>query len=936
MTPSDSQQLLHRQFAEQARRTPMAVGLYAGDQSVTYADLERRANAIAQALRVEGVRRGSVVGLHVERSIAWVAAVLGILKTNAAVLPLPPSYPVGRLQEILTHAALDAVIDDDATPLDPALPARRLNLGTLSSSADVPQTEDEHADQTAFVLCSSGSTGTPKMIARSHRSFQHRLHWTWERHPYATGEVCCQKAHATTTHGIYELFEPLLRGVPVVVIGDEDARHLEVFWDIVRSRGVTRLLLVPSALHSTLDMPGFVPPSLRVVVLMGEYVSPELAARAVAAFPPSTHLYSIYGSTEASSTLVCDLRASLRPGQELPLGTPISEDVRAHVLGPGLTPVGPGEVGTLYMSGTPLFTEYFRSPELTAAVIVTGSQHAERLYDTHDHVRSMPDGGLEFVGRVDNMVKIRGFRVDPQDVERALVSHPDVRRAAVVVRGGGSGHATLMAFVTPAEVDSASVFRTLRARLPPYMIPSAVVGVERFPLTASGKLDRRRLLEDYAMHAVRPAAGRPMTATERRIAEIWTQILGHVDFGLDTSFFEAGGSSLTVFALVHQLRETFALDRGRLPEQSVYRFPTIETLAGYVEEILEGRSSTEMGSTPILVTLRQGRSTTHPPIFLVASAGGTLGAYARLAKALETPREIIGVRDPFVWGERDPSEGFGRWIDRYVGAIRARQPHGPYAVCAYSSAGAFGYETARRLRESGEDVEILVLVDPLALDRRSRRRYGWWALRATWARPSVRRLIRLAGWLRTPLGFLPWRASPRTANGLSPSREEFARLAAATKRNKEHLRAFAALLELNTGLPLALDDADFADMPADDFLKVLEARVTGVMPDVDPASIERIVVQYELQVRSQHAYMLQPYDGRVLLLEPATRYAGLLEPLLRPYTKKLQARAIALGEPTARTRELTAQFGPLASHYRSMRDDQFVEGIARAIDDVLR
>ncbi|HKI94023.1 MAG TPA: non-ribosomal peptide synthetase, partial [Gemmatimonadales bacterium] len=625
MTRSDAQLLLHHQFDEQARRTPAAVALYEGERSITYAELEHRADAIARALRAQGIGEGAVVGLHVERSMTWVSAALGILKTNATVLPLPPSYPVGRLEEILAHAALDAVVDDETTPLDPTLTVRRLRLETLSSGADTPRAESGHADQTAFVLCSSGSTGTPKMIARSHRSFQHRLHWTWERHPYAAGEVCCQKAHATTTHGIYELFEPLLRGVPVVIIGDRDARNLEVFWDIIRARNVTRLLIVPSALHATLDMPGFVPPPLRVVVLMGEYVSPDLAARAVAAFPPTAHLYSIYGSTEASSTLVCDLRAALRPGQELPLGTPISDDVRPHVLGPDRKPVGPGEVGTLYMSGTPLFTEYFRSPELTDAVIVQDPPYAERLYDTHDQVRSMPDGSLEFVGRADNMVKIRGFRVDPQDVERALLSHPEVRRAAVVVRDGGSGHATLMAFVTPADVDSASVFRALRERLPPYMIPSAVVGVERFPLTASGKLDRLRLLDDYATHAARPAADGSATETALRIAEIWQQVLGHAEFGLDTSFFEAGGSSLSVFAVVHRLRGTFGLDRGRLPEQSVYRFPTIATLAGHVDEVLAGRPSMEAHATPILVTLRHGRDTTHAPLFLIASAGGTLG-----------------------------------------------------------------------------------------------------------------------------------------------------------------------------------------------------------------------------------------------------------------------------------------------------------------------
>ncbi len=934
MAQNDSEQLLHVQFEEQARRTPDTVALREGNRSITFADLDARAERVACALQARGIGADSTVGLHLERSIPWVGAVLGILKTNAAVMPLPPSYPPGRLREILSHAALDAVLDDATTPLDPSLTIQALHLEALPPGAGTRgHVGPGRADQPAFILCSSGSTGTPKMIVRTHRSFQHRLRWTWERHPYASGDVCVQKAQATTTHGIYELFEPLLQGVPVVILPDERARDLEVFWDTIRTRGVSRLLIVPSALQSSLDMPGFTPPPLDVVVLMGEYVNPRLAERAVNAFPPRTRVYSIYGSTEASSTLVCDLRESFRPGEELPLGGPISPDVRALVLGPDLEPAAPGEAGRLYIAGPALFTGYFRSPELTAQVLVHGSSRGDPLYDTHDQVRYTPDGSLQFIGRVDDTVKIRGFRVDLQEVERALLSHPGVRQAAAIVGGTEAGGATLHAFVSPADLDRDAIYRTLRDRLPAYMLPSTLAALDVFPLTTRGKLDRARLLREQSAWHAAPVAGRELTDTERQVSDIWAKLLGHDAFALDSSFFEVGGTSLTVFALVHRLRETFALDRARLPEQAVYRYPTVEKLGAFIDRGRSGQSAPQEERAPVLVTMRQGTEPDEAPLFLIASAGGTLGAYEKLAKALRTSREIIGVRDPFVWGERELAEGFSRWVDRYVAAMRRRQPHGPYYVLAYSSAGAFGYEIARRLRAEGEDVPILFLIDPLALDRANRRRFGWWALRVTYSRPPLRALVRLVGWLRVPMHRLL--GSGRDQPPAPPSLADVQELSRAATRDRGHLQTFAALLELNTGLPLSLDAADFAHESPDGYLRVLQARIASLMPEVDPATIERIVIQYGFQVRAQHAYRLRPYDGSVLLVEPATRYRGIASAHLRPYVKKMRVRAVPLSEPAERIRVITDRFGALEAHYRSMRDDQFVNGLAREIEPLL-
>ncbi len=264
---------LDRRFVDQAKRTPDRLALLYGEQAMTYAELEVRSARAAAGLRASGIGPGALVGLHVERSIDWAVAVLAILRTQATVLPLPPNHPPARLSAILADAGAQGVVHNESTPIGSELTRLPLDLDALCATAPaspaIAAADDGEPDQPASVPCSSGSTGRPKMIVRSHRSFFHRLSWTWRRHPFAPGEVGCHKAHSTTTHGIYELFEPLLAGAPTVVVPDEQARDLEQFWEVVRSRGVSRLLMVPSAMQASLDLPSFRAPALNVLVLMG-------------------------------------------------------------------------------------------------------------------------------------------------------------------------------------------------------------------------------------------------------------------------------------------------------------------------------------------------------------------------------------------------------------------------------------------------------------------------------------------------------------------------------------------------------------------------------------------------------------------------------------------------------------------------------------------
>lgn len=936
MNPSASMLRLDDLFGAQAAWTPDAVALVDAEGRIRYAELAAAADRLAARLHGEGIGRGAFVGVHMERSRHYVAGVLGILAANAAVVPLPPSYPPERLREILAFAALDAVVDDDASPLDPSLHPRILRLPDMVDppAASAPRAAGR-PDDPAFVLCSSGSTGQPKMIVRSHRSFFHRLQWTWNTHPYGADEVCCQKSYMTTTHAIYELFEPLLRGVPVHILSDREARTLPSFWEAVRQRRISRLLAVPSMLQAALDMPGFRAPDLRVLVLMGEYVHAALARRAVAAFPATTSVYSIYGSTEASSTLVCDLRKVV-DGDAFPLGDPVSSDVRACVLDDDLAEAEAGANGMLHIGGTALFTEYFKAPALTQAAFVERAD-GERLYRTNDLVRRTADGAIHYLGRADHVVKIRGFRVDLQEVERVLARHADVRQCAAVALDDGDGNIALAAFVSPASVRAQDVYRTLRTHLPDYLLPSRVAALDALPLTASGKIDRRALaaVPPAGVPAATDAAPRFRTETERRVAEAWKSVLGHDAFDAGSSFFEAGGTSLRTFSAISKLRTAFSLGREQLGDDAIYRFPTIEALAAYVDDVRAGKSVAT--GNPIRVVLKAAADSDALPLFVISSAGGTLGAYERLVHALETRREIVGVRDPFLWGGRDPTSGFQSWIATYVAAIRERQPRGPYRLLAYSSASAFAYEIARQLRGSGEEIALLALVDPLAIDSSDRSRFGHWAFAVRLRRRQLAPIARFgAGVYRT---FRRYRPGPQPAPAVDDfafTAAQFAGLEAQVRADPKHLLQLSALMELNTGIPFALAPSDLSGPEPARRLDVLLARVRELTPDVDPAMIERLVVQYQLQVRSQHRYRLQPFDGTLLLFDPAGPYQGLLPAVFSPYVARLVTHRVALAPAAGRMRELGAYFSPaLRSHYLGMRDETFVHEVANVLDEAL-
>lgn len=892
---------LAQDFHRQAEATPATTALVFRDQRIDYATLRERVRGTAAGLGRRGVQPGDRVGVHLERSIEWVVATLAVLDVGAIAVPLPPDYPRRRLEDVLRLAEVSTVVTEDATHFEDAVSLRTLVRVPASGAAAHPP------EAAAFILASSGSTGAPKLIQRSHASFYHRLEWTWATHPFAGDERCCQKAHITTTHSIYELFEPLLAGGTTHLLPDDDVRRLERFWERVATLGVTRLLLVPSMLRASLAVPEILQcDSLRVVVLMGEYVSATLVDAAKAALPAGCALYSIYGSTEASSTLLTDLRR-VRSGEEAPLGVPIG-DTRARILDHEMRPVPDGEHGRLYLSGSALFDGYVGDSAATEQVLHESA--GEWLYDTRDEVKRVR-GAIHYVGRVDHTIKVRGFRVDLAEVERALERVPGVESCAVVDTGGEAP--SLVGYYAPEVVKTEAVASALRATLPEFMVPSRLIGLPALPLTASHKVDRQRLATLQDTEATAPE----FSGDEARLADAWERALGHRSFARDDSFFQVGGTSLTVFSLVRSLREDWGT--SAFSEATVYARPTLAAQAEHLEALRRGAASEDEAT--VLVRLRRDG---EAKVFFVSSAGGTLGAYNRVVENFPG-WTVFGVRDPYLVGGREAREPFARWVSRYVDAIDAARDEGPVRLVAYSSAGVFGIEIASQLHARGIDAP-LVLIDPLALEFRDRRSFGYWSLRATYSRPSFRAVARALGACRALLP--PPAASSRWA--WEAPRGEGA------LHDAGHLLQLSALFELNSGAPVAMSDDDLSWTQPEHFFSVFASRMREHLPDLEMEALRRIAEQYLLQVDAQHAYRIPSHSGPVLLLEPESNYAGLVANHLRARLAALRAVRVPLGRPTGREREISRRFGALAPHYRCMRDPRFTRIAARHIRSFLK
>jgi amino acid adenylation domain-containing protein len=587
-------------FEAQADRTPEDIAFIQGDHAVTYRTLCHRVKRLANLLNGFGITPGSRIGIMLERSVDAAAATLAIFKLGAIYVPLDPAHPRERLVQMIEDAQLDALFTESLAEVPPASPRHTLAIDRIDWEAAAPEDGFRLADpgirRTAYILFTSGSTGRPKGVAGSESQILNRLHWMWQEYPFAPGEVACHKSALSFIDSLWEIFGSLLVGTPTVIIGNHELQDSDRFLGLLRKHRVTRLWLVPSLLQVLVDsFPDLASrvPDLRFWVSSGEALSPELYGRFRAVMPEAT-LYNLYGTSEVWDATWYAPDESTGQLPHVPIGRPIW-NMRAYVLDPHGNPQPPSVWGELYVAGLGVGEGYVNSPELNAERFLEDPFVAgERMYRTGDLARWRRDGVLEYLGRVDRQVKVRGHRVELEEVERILAECRGVGTVAIVAAGGAQA-TYLVAYVAPAGSAGAHTLATrlrdhARRNLPEFMIPSRILVRRELPLTPSGKVDRTVLgstrdeLDTPNRTFVPPA-----NDLERAIARIWAEVLELPRVSCDQDFFDLGGHSLTVMRAVSRINQEFSVEIS-LP--TFFNAPTVVQLAAAIVESKDRASVT--------------------------------------------------------------------------------------------------------------------------------------------------------------------------------------------------------------------------------------------------------------------------------------------------------------------------------------------------------
>jgi len=709
---------LHTLIETQVERTPDAVAVSYRGCDVTYRELNTQANQIAHYLIQKKVGPGSLVGLYTDPSPRMLSAMLGILKTGAAYVCLDPVYPAHKLKFIaeecelsflLTTSSLEKVFPISGKPTL-LLDNDRLINGQLATNPSLLLS----SDSPVFIVYTSGSAGIPKGVIHSHRNIISRFYSTWAFAPTKEGEVYSQTSPLSSIDLIDEIYPPLIRGYRVQMLDMEKVRDPHLLVEALEVGKVTRIVLVPSLLRTILSLDislGHVLHALKVVLIGGEPLTYALADLFNQKLP-HVKLINFYGLTEgdgASYRVPHHKQISFAP----PIGRPIA-NTKIYILDPNMELVPVGMSGEIYIANEGMARGYFKRPELDTQRFLPNpfcNSSETRLYKTGDRGRFLPDGNIEYLGRIDRMVKIRSFRVELGEVEAALNTHPAIRESIVLARqSDGQTQETLtralrlvgyVVLKNPQSISSKGLKSYLRGQLPDYALPSAIVVLDSFPLSPAGKIDVAALPDpEQVSRDVDGNYTAPRDLLEVQLTRMWERILRISPVGIYDNFFDIGGDSLNAVDLFLQIEKDLQKD---LPISALMQAPTIAELAMLIRE------DTSSYSWSSLVPIQPFG--TRLPLFCIHADGGVM-LYKQFMQYLGPNQPIFGLQARGLLGTNDaPHHDLRQMASDYIQEMRTVQPTGPYQLCAFSMGGLVAFEIACQLRAAGEEVGFIGLFD---------------------------------------------------------------------------------------------------------------------------------------------------------------------------------------------------------------------------------
>jgi amino acid adenylation domain-containing protein len=721
---------VHQLVEEQVERTPTGVAVTYEGQSLTYRELNAKANQMAHYLAEKGVRAGGLVAIYMERSIDMLVAVLATLKSGAGYVPLDPMYPADRLAFMLSDSSPTVVLTQQG--MVGQFTQSATNFVCVDSSwreiskhrAENPQSIAT-PDDLVYVIYTSGSTGKPKGVCLPHRALTNLIFWQLDNSRLAQGSRTVQFTSLSFDVSFQEIFSTWCSGGTLVLISESLRRDPSGLLRFLSEQRIARLFLPFVALHHLAEavrQDEDIPDNLREVVTAGEQLRITRQLTDFFQRLPLCKLYNHYGPSESHVVTSFLLEGSTDAWPALPpIGKPIA-NTQIYILDAFLNPVPVGVSGELYIGGVSLARGYLNRPDLTAEKFIRDPFAANpeaRLYKSGDLARFLPDGNIEYLGRTDQQVKIRGFRVELGEIENALVAHPAVRQAAVIVREDDSSQKWLVAYVVANEENPSipELRKYLAKSLPEYMVPARFSFVPTLPHTPSGKIDRKALPSSFPEHHDSAGKVAPRNGTEALLAAIFQHVLSLDSVSVLDDFFELGGHSLLAGRLLSKINEA----TGRqIPLAALFRGATVESLAQLIEH------GADVSSDPVVLEIQHG-NTSGLPFFAIVPPGEESLGYAMLARHMGPEHTVYKVQghSPVTRGKRPYSEReMLALTDEYVAAMRSVQPHGPYCLGGLCDGTHIAEQIVHRLESEGEEVGLFAIFDTWVLQH-SQNRFLW-------------------------------------------------------------------------------------------------------------------------------------------------------------------------------------------------------------------
>jgi amino acid adenylation domain-containing protein len=698
---------IHQLFEAQVERSFEAVAVVFEDEQLTYRELNIRSNQLAHYLQKLGVGPEVLVGICIERSLEMIVGVLGILKAGGAYVPLDPAYPPERLSFMLSDAQVSILLTQQRWVEQFAPQGLQVvteeSWGSWGSRGSCPSSVT--ANNLAYVIYTSGSTGKPKGVLVQHQGLCNLAQAQIRAFNLQGQNRILQFASLSFDASIFEIVMALSIGATLYLAREESLKSVKALVQLLQDKQITNVTLPPTVLSV---LPTQELPALQTIVSAGEACSADIARRWATA---SRRFFNAYGPTEATIWSTTDDSDS---NNQPALGRPIA-NTQVYLLDEQLQLVPIGVKGELYISGDGLARGYLNRPELTAQRFIPhpfSQEPGARLYQTGDIARFRTDGKIEFLGRMDSQVKLRGFRLELGEIEALLGQHPAVQQTVVIVREDVPGDKRLVAYVVLNQqaLITSELRSFLQKQLPDYMVPSTFMVIEALPLTPNGKVNRRVPIPAPLSRETERAFVAPRTPMEEKLANIWAGLLNLEQVGIHDNFFELGGDSLLTMRLIDQIYQQLDQD---LPLSDIFLAPTIERLASRLQP------ETDLPWSP-LVTIQSNGS--KPPFFCVHPIFGVVFPYYELARHLGSDQPFYALQPLGIDGEQLPQTRIEDMASYYIKALRLVQPQGPYFLGGWSFGGLVAFEMAQQLQKAKHQVALLAMLDtpaPVAANKPS-------------------------------------------------------------------------------------------------------------------------------------------------------------------------------------------------------------------------